>query len=75
MAITYIIDKAHEQYCVDLELAEQANIIANAVGGMGLNADYLFNTVSQLKKLYLTDPELEWLETEVHGILDAKKIT
>ena len=73
MAITYIIDKTHEQYCVDLTLAEQANIIANAVGGMGQNADYLFNTVSHLKKLDLTDPELEWLGTQVRGILDAKK--
>ncbi|MDG1934796.1 MAG: gamma-glutamylcyclotransferase [Paracoccaceae bacterium] len=75
MAITYIIDKTHEQYCVDLALAEQANIIANAVGGMGHNADYLFNTVSHLKKLDLTDPELDWLETQVHEILDAKKST
>jgi cation transport protein ChaC len=73
MAITYIIDKTHEQYCVDLTLAEQANIIANAVGGMGHNADYLFNTVSHLKKLDLTDPELEWLGTQVRGILNAKK--
>ena len=73
MAIAYIIDKTHEQYCADLTLAEQANIIANAVGGMGHNAEYLFNTVSHLKKLNLTDPELEWLGTQVRGILDAKK--
>jgi len=73
MAITYIIDQAHEQYCVDLALAEQANIIANAIGEMGHNVDYLFNTVAQLKKLKLKDPELEWLETQVRRILDAKK--
>jgi hypothetical protein len=30
--------------------------------------------VSQLKKLDLIDPELEWLETQVRGILDAKKL-
>lgn len=70
-AVTYIIDKTHEQYCVDLALAEQANIIANAVGGMGYNAEYLFNTVSQLRKLEIKDTELEWLETHVRGILDA----
>lgn len=74
MAVTYLIDKTHEQYCPDLALAEQAIIIAHAIGEMGHNADYLFNTVSQLKKLDLIDPELEWLETQVRGILDAKKI-
>ena len=73
MAVTYIIDKTHEQYRIDLDLAEQANIIANATGSMGHNADYLFNTVSQLKKLNLKDPELEWLDKKVHRILDAKK--
>ena len=57
-----------------MALAEQAVIIAHAIGEMGHNADYLFNTVSQLKKLDLIDPELEWLETQVRGILDAKKI-
>jgi cation transport protein ChaC len=72
-AVTYIIDKTHEQYCLDLALAEQANIIANAVGGMGHNAEYLFNTVSQLRKLEIKDTELEWLETQVRGILDANQ--
>ena len=72
-AVTYIIDKTHDQYCVDLALAEQANIIANAVGGMGHNAEYLFNTVSQFRKLEIKDIELEWLETHVRGILDANQ--
>ena len=34
-AVTYVIDESHEQYCSDLPLEEQAQIIANAVGGRG----------------------------------------
>ncbi|MEM1063947.1 MAG: gamma-glutamylcyclotransferase, partial [Pseudomonadota bacterium] len=34
-AITYIVDREHDQYCGGLDLEDQAHIIAHAVGGRG----------------------------------------
>ena len=45
-ALVYVIDADHDQYCGGLPLEEQAQIIAGAVGGMGPNKEYLFNTRS-----------------------------
>ena len=59
-ALTYVIDPEHEQYC-DLELDEQARIIAGAVGGRGPNAEYLTNTAAHLEALGIDDAELSWL--------------
>lgn len=59
-AVSYVIDRHHDQYC-HLSLEEQARIIAVAQGGRGPNSEYLFNTASHLKDLGLEDPELTWL--------------
>jgi len=64
-AVTYVIDESPEQYCSDLPLEEQAQIIANAVGGRGPNWEYLYNTASHLRDIDLRDPDLEWLTTRV----------
>ena len=71
-AVAFIIDQSHVQYCAGLPLEEQAKIISSALGERGHNAEYLFNTVAKLKSLDIPDDDLEWLETEVRGILDAK---
>lgn len=47
-AVTYVIDADHVQYCGGLDLEEQADIIARAVGGRGPNTEYLFNTADHL---------------------------
>jgi cation transport protein ChaC len=67
-AVVYVIDEAHEQYCGDLPLEEQARIIANAVGGRGPNTEYLFNTAEHLASVGLHDPALEWLAARVREI-------
>ena len=72
IAIAYIIDQSHVQYCAGITLAQQAKIISSAVGERGPNAEYLFNTVAKLKSLDISDDELEWLEADVRRILDAK---
>ena len=64
-AVTYIIDRAHGQYCGGLPLEEQARIIARAVGGRGPNRDYLVNTAQHLADLGLRDPDLDWLAMRV----------
>ena len=63
-ALVYVIDPNHVQYC-RLPLDEQAQIIANAVGGRGPNHDYLFATSRHLAELGIADPDLDWLATRV----------
>lgn len=64
-AVAYVIDPAHDQYCGNLPLEEQARIIARAVGGRGPNADYLHRTAADLAALGLADPDLAWLSARV----------
>lgn len=68
-AVTYVIDPHHVQYCGALDLEEQAQIIARAVGGRGPNAEYLFNTTRHLVELGLPDPDLDWLDARVRALL------
>ena len=64
-ALVYVVDESHVQYCGNLELEEQAQIIAKAVGGMGPNTEYLYNTASHLAQIGLHDASLEWLHARV----------
>lgn len=67
-AVTYVIDPDHVQYCGGMPLEDQARIIAHAHGGMGPNAEYLWNTARHLDALGLGDEELTWLAARVHAI-------
>ncbi|MEL6977572.1 MAG: gamma-glutamylcyclotransferase [Pseudomonadota bacterium] len=64
--LTYVIDRGHEQYAGDLTLEQQAAVIAESVGPLGPNDEYLHNTVAQLKAEGLSDAELGDL-----GVLEA----
>lgn len=66
-ALTYVIDPDHVQYC-DLDLTEQARIIARAHGGRGANRDYLWSTAAHLAELGISDPDLEWLAEQVRRL-------
>ena len=68
-AVTYVIDEAHDQYCSDMPLEEQAQIIATAVGGRGPNTEYLYNTANHLREIDLRDPDLEWLTDRVRELV------
>lgn len=68
MAVTFVIDPDHVQYCGDLPLEEQARIIARAHGGLGPNREYLFNTAQHLQSLGVADPDLDWLSRRVAAI-------
>lgn len=67
-AVTYVIDPDHVQYCGGLDLEEQANIIARAVGGRGPNTEYLFNTTEHLVQLGIMDRDLDWLVRRVRHL-------
>ena len=67
-AVTFVIDRAHGQYCGGLPLEEQAAIIARALGGRGPNRDYLWNTAAHLAELGIEDSELNWLAARVRSL-------
>ncbi|MGX9355448.1 gamma-glutamylcyclotransferase [Roseobacteraceae bacterium S113] len=68
-ALAYVINRDHWQYCRDLPLEEQAQIIAHAVGGRGPNTEYLWNTTTHLDQLGIEDPDLHWLSERVREIV------
>ena len=60
-AVCYVINRDNGQYCGDLSLERQAQVIARAVGGRGPNTEYLFNTAKHINDLGLPDADLDWL--------------
>jgi cation transport protein ChaC len=68
VAVSYVIDAHHGQYCGGLPLEEQARIIARAVGGRGPNTEYLFNTAAHLAELGIPDADLDWLVHRVRSL-------
>lgn len=66
--LAFIMDQSHAQYRGHLTLEEQAQIIAQAVGGRGPNWEYLYNTAAHLRDLGVEDPDMNWLETRVREI-------
>lgn len=63
--VGYVIDAEHAQYCGGMPLEDQAHVIARAVGGMGPNTEYLYNTATHLAEIGLADPDLDWLVRRV----------
>jgi glutathione-specific gamma-glutamylcyclotransferase len=61
MAQAYIVERAHPSYAGQLSLTRQASLITGARGISGANLDYLINTVEQLTRLGIREPELERL--------------
>jgi cation transport protein ChaC len=60
-AVTYLVDRNHEQYAGVLPLERQVDIVRGAVGQSGANPDYVLNTVSHLRELNIHDAGLEAL--------------
>ena len=59
VAVTYIVDRTHEQYAGSLDEAHAAGIVSGAVGQAGPNEEYVLNTIAHLKALGIRD---HWLE-------------
>ncbi|WP_425037628.1 gamma-glutamylcyclotransferase [Primorskyibacter sp. S187A] len=68
-ALAYVINRDHWQYCRDLPLEDQAQIIARAVGGRGPNTEYLWNTTEHLDQLGIQDADLHWLSQRVRSLV------
>lgn len=70
-ALAYVMRRDHVQYAGGLALDEQARIIAQARGGRGPNAEYLFNTASHLTRIGLGDAVLDHLSDKVRKLLET----
>jgi glutathione-specific gamma-glutamylcyclotransferase len=67
-ALTYVINRDHEQYAGHKSVEDQAQIIATRHGVRGPNRDYLFATAQHLTELGLKDVEMERLVTMVRAL-------
>jgi glutathione-specific gamma-glutamylcyclotransferase len=67
-AVTYVINRDHDQYAGKMTLDAQAQIIATRLGVRGPNRDYLFATAQHLLELGLADAEMERLVTMVRAL-------
>ncbi|MDG1530438.1 MAG: gamma-glutamylcyclotransferase [Paracoccaceae bacterium] len=68
-AVAYVIDPNHIQYCGGIDLEEQAQQIAFAVGQKGPNTEYLYATADHLNEIGLSDHDMNWLVTRVREIV------
>ena len=60
-ALMYIVDRTHRQYTGPLGQDETLRMVRQAVGQSGPNAEYIRNTVSELRMLDIQDATLTWL--------------
>ncbi len=70
-ACTFVVDRAHGQYCGCLDEATMAARIAGCCGERGPNLDYLANTVAHLKELGIHDKRLSSLLDAVNRRLGS----
>lgn len=64
-AVTYVVDRNHEQYAGRLSVQTAVERVCGAVGRAGPNEDYVLNTVAHLHGLGIRD---RWLEAVAAGI-------
>lgn len=64
-ALTFIINREHDQYAGALPLDHQARVIAERSGIRGPNADYLYSTAAHLADLGISDADLDALALRV----------
>jgi len=67
-ALTYQVDRSHQQYAGRLSPEEQLDLVRHAEGRAGRNTDYVINTARHLRELGVRDHGLEWL---THRLGDA----
>lgn len=58
-AVSYIVDRTHEQYSGNLHESDAARIVSGSAGQAGPNEEYVLNTIEHLRALGIRD---RWLE-------------
>src|SRR6201991_1878061 len=69
-ALTYVVDRGHEQYAGRLSLADQLRHVQQGHGRSGNNRDYVLETVKSIEAQGFRDQPLHQLALMLHG--DAK---
>lgn len=60
-ALSYLVDRNHDQYAGRLPLDKQLEIVTNGHGKSGHNKEYVINTQEHLVSSGTSDKALEWL--------------
>lgn len=74
-AIAFVANRDHERYACKLPVEKVADAVADAEGGLGRCADYLFNTVDHLDELGIADGTMHRLRALVERRLAARQET
>ena len=64
-ALTYVVDRDHEQYAGKLDRDALLAHVRGREGQSGANSEYVINTVRHLRELDLHDAVLEWLADQL----------
>lgn len=67
LALTYVVDEAHEQFAGQLDVDQQLAMIRAGVGISGRNVDYVLNTARHLAQLGIRDKALMALATQLQA--------
>lgn len=66
-AVSYMVDRAHQQYAGKLDLNEQLSFVRSSHGQSGPNTDYVINTQAHLAETGTSDPALAWLTRQLQN--------
>jgi glutathione-specific gamma-glutamylcyclotransferase len=72
MALTYVVDEAHEQFAGVLSTEQQLGMIRAGVGISGRNVDYVLNTARHLEQLGIRDRALMELVDALEAGLEGQ---
>lgn len=64
-ALTFVVDRTHEQYAGKLSHDTLLSLVRDGVGRSGVNADYVIRTAAHIRELGFRDRVLERLVAEL----------
>lgn len=71
-AITFSANRQHERYAPGLSADQVSHYLATGEGPLGRACDYLYDTVSRLRELGISDRRLEQLDARVRVLRNAR---
>jgi cation transport protein ChaC len=67
-ALTYLVDRSHDQYAGKLDEDTQFRIVSGASGRSGANREYVVNTAEHLAELGMPDAPLDRLAKRLRAL-------
>jgi cation transport protein ChaC len=71
VALTYLVDRKHDQYAGKLDEDTQFRIVSAASGRSGVNREYVLNTAEHLAELGMPDASLDRLAKRLKALTPA----